>query len=140
MQVAAIAFTWLVVIFVAAPPLSAQEPLAAARDLYASADYEKALRLLDSLPRDRYAHAERQTIEFYRALCLLAVERRENVAGHEHEQCLVVGRVALAVHVALHDDGAANDLALEHRHAEPVRAVGADRAQRSRHLCAQLFG
>jgi hypothetical protein len=78
MQVAAIAFTWLVVVFLAAPPLSAQEPLVAARDLYASADYEAALRLLDGLNRDRYAPAERQTIEFYRALCLLAVERRED--------------------------------------------------------------
>ena len=78
MQVAAIAFTWLLVVLFAAPPLSAQEPLVAARDLYATADYEGALRLLDSLPRDRYAPADRQTIEFYRALCLLAVGRKDD--------------------------------------------------------------
>jgi hypothetical protein len=78
MQVAAIAFTWLVVVLLSATPLSAQEPLVAARDLYASADYEGALRLLEGLNRERYAAADRQTIEFYRALCLLAVERRED--------------------------------------------------------------
>jgi TonB family protein len=60
-----------------APPLHAQDPLAAARDLYASAQYDEALGILDRLsegaPRE-----QRQSIDLYRSLCLLAVGRRDD--------------------------------------------------------------
>jgi TonB family protein len=48
--------------------------LAAARDLYASAAYEDALAVLNTLPPDRPAD-EARAIEQYRALCLLALGR-----------------------------------------------------------------
>jgi hypothetical protein len=58
-------------------PLAAQDSLAAARDLYASAQYEEALRILDGIavaetPRDA------QTVDLYRTLCFLAVGRPED--------------------------------------------------------------
>jgi TonB family protein len=60
-----------------APPLHAQDPLTAARDLYASAQYDEALGILDRLsegaPRE-----QRQSIDLYRSLCLLAVGRRDD--------------------------------------------------------------
>jgi TonB family protein len=50
-------------------------PLAAARDLYASARYDEALAVLNGLqPGDR-AGADRKSIEQYRSLCLLALGR-----------------------------------------------------------------
>lgn len=58
---------------VGTPP---QEPLAAARQLYASAEYEEALRLLDGLAAGTASREERQAVELYRALCLLALGRR----------------------------------------------------------------
>lgn len=66
----------LVMILVTAPRLQTQEPLAAARQLYASAEYEDALRLLDGLAIGTYSREDRQAVELYRALCLLAVGRR----------------------------------------------------------------
>lgn len=65
----------VVIMLVAAPRLHAQEPLAAARQLYAAAEYEEALRLLDGLP-PAASREERQVAELYRALCLLALGRR----------------------------------------------------------------
>jgi hypothetical protein len=63
-----------------AVPVSAQlrdgreNPLTAARDLYASARYDEALAVLNGLPNDN-AIADRKSVEQYRSLCLLALGR-----------------------------------------------------------------
>jgi TonB family protein len=51
-----------------------EESFVAARELYASAAYEDALKILDSLPANRTA-ADIKAIEQYRALCLMALGR-----------------------------------------------------------------
>jgi tetratricopeptide (TPR) repeat protein len=56
-------------------PTHAADSLAAARDLYAAADYEDALALLNQLQPGDHAPDERRTIEQYRAYCLLALGR-----------------------------------------------------------------
>jgi TonB family protein len=61
-------------LLVAQPPAQAQSPLTAARDLYAAAAYEDALRILDTLPPD-VAPDNREAAALYRALCLFAVGR-----------------------------------------------------------------
>jgi hypothetical protein len=66
----------LLVFLLAADGLQAQEPLASARALYASAEYEQALEVLSRLSNDGSSHPDRQQIELYRTLCLLAVGRR----------------------------------------------------------------
>ena len=51
-------------------------PLAAARELYASARYDEALAVLNGLrPNEPEAVADRKSIEQYRSLCLLALGR-----------------------------------------------------------------
>jgi hypothetical protein len=60
-----------------AVPVSAQDSLNAARDLYAGAAYEDALDVLNRLrARDR-SESDSRTIEQYRAFCLLALGRGE---------------------------------------------------------------
>jgi hypothetical protein len=76
MAIARIAVTCLVVLLVSAARLHAQDTLAAARDLYASAEYDSALKLLDRL--SGASREEQQSIELYRALCLLAVGRTQD--------------------------------------------------------------
>ena len=67
-------------ILAAAAPIVAQErdtrdnPLAAARDLYASARYDEALAVLNGM-RPEDTAPERKSIEQYRSLCLLALGR-----------------------------------------------------------------
>ena len=66
-----------------APPIEAQESLAAAtfataRNLYATAEYDRALAMLDGLLTAARARDERRSIELYRTLCLLAVGRTED--------------------------------------------------------------
>jgi hypothetical protein len=58
-------------------PTSGKDPLAAARDLYASARYDEALAVLNDLrPSDpANAGSDRRSIEQYRSLCLLALGR-----------------------------------------------------------------
>jgi len=51
-----------------------ENPLTAARDLYASARYDEALAVLNGLPSDGVA-SDRKSIEQYRSLCLLALGR-----------------------------------------------------------------
>src|SRR6266550_6238174 len=61
-----------------AAPVSAQDSLASARDLYASAAYEDALAVLNRLhSSDQHASGanDGRTIEQYRAFCLLALGR-----------------------------------------------------------------
>jgi hypothetical protein len=58
-----------------APELHAQT-ITAARDLYASAEYNEALTMLDTLSARENSQDDRRTIQLYRTLCLLAVGRR----------------------------------------------------------------
>jgi TonB family protein len=60
------------------PLVHAQDPLAAARDLYASAQYDEALGVLDRLSDGSLPNEARQSIDLYRSLCLLAVGRRDD--------------------------------------------------------------
>lgn len=55
--------------------LHAVGSLAAARDLYASAAYDDALTMLDGLTSATKALDERQSIDLYRTLCLVALGR-----------------------------------------------------------------
>jgi len=59
-----------------AAPVRAQDPLVAARDLYAAARYDEALAMLNGLrPQETANSANLRSIEQYRALCLLALGR-----------------------------------------------------------------
>jgi hypothetical protein len=55
--------------------MRAVDSLTAARDLYAAAEYEDALALLDRLQPGNHDADERRSIEQYRAYCLLALGR-----------------------------------------------------------------
>jgi TonB family protein len=69
-----IAFLIAVAVVVTAQTSAAQDPLAAARDLYAAAAYEDALVTLDRLAANDAA-PDRFAINQYRAFCLLALGR-----------------------------------------------------------------
>lgn len=56
-------------------PMRAADSLTAARDLYAAAEYEDALALLNKLQPGEHEPDERRAIEQYRAYCLLALGR-----------------------------------------------------------------
>jgi hypothetical protein len=64
---------WTLAIILAASPGSAQESLADARQLYASADYRGALTMLNTLLSASPSPQERQSLELYRTLCLVAI-------------------------------------------------------------------
>jgi TonB family protein len=66
----------LLILLASAPRVQAQAPLETARALYAAADYEKALALLDGLQGHPADTAARDEMDLYRALCLLAVGRQ----------------------------------------------------------------
>jgi hypothetical protein len=57
----------------AATPSAAQDTLANARQLYASADYRTALTMLNTLLAASPSPQERQAIELYRTFCLVAI-------------------------------------------------------------------
>lgn len=61
----------------AAPAAAQQSPLAAARELYASARYDEALLMLNGLRPRENGPGELKTIEQYRSLCLLALGRTD---------------------------------------------------------------
>jgi TonB family protein len=61
-----------------AAQLYAQETLDSARELYASAQYDEALRVLDRLSGAVRSEDDRQSVDLYRSLCLLAVGRRDD--------------------------------------------------------------
>jgi TonB family protein len=67
----------LITLLLMAESLYAQDSLDSARDLYASARYDEALTLLDRLSTDGSPSEQRQSIDLYRTLCLLAVGRRD---------------------------------------------------------------
>src|SRR5687767_13963030 len=73
-----IALAFLFVLLLFAERLHAQDPLASARELYASAEYDEALKLLDRLSNEVATPDACQSIEVYRMLCLLAVGRRDD--------------------------------------------------------------
>src|SRR5690349_9078600 len=77
MRVLRVVLTCLVLLLAAAVRVYAQAPLDVARDLYATADYEKALVLLDDLTV-KESGPKRQEAELYRALCFLALGKRED--------------------------------------------------------------
>jgi TonB family protein len=62
-------------VLVGGSTLHAQDALAEARQLYASAEYENALALLEQLSAADGSHGDRQAVELYRTLCLLAIGR-----------------------------------------------------------------
>jgi hypothetical protein len=72
----------LVIVLLMAGPVAAQtdpNPLAAARDLYASARYDEALAVLNAM---RPAEStDRKSVEQYRSLCLLALGRGTEAEG-----------------------------------------------------------
>jgi hypothetical protein len=59
-----------------APRAHAQDSLEAARQLYASAEYDSALTMLNGLMVSTTTREDRRTIALYRTLCLLATNRR----------------------------------------------------------------
>jgi hypothetical protein len=77
MQVVRIAVACLVILLLTAERLHAQDALASARELYASAEYDEALKMLDRLSAGAPSNNERQSIELYRTLCLFAIGRRD---------------------------------------------------------------
>jgi TonB family protein len=73
-----IALASLAGVLLLAEPLHAQDSLAAARELYASAQYDEALEVLEKLSTAASSNGERQSIDLYRTLCLFAVGRRDD--------------------------------------------------------------
>jgi hypothetical protein len=61
----------------AAMPAAAQESLANARQLYASADYKSALTMLNALLATSPSPQDRQSIELYRTFCLVAMNNTD---------------------------------------------------------------
>lgn len=61
--------------------LYGQNTLVAARELYASAQYDDALKVLEGLSTATTVGDARQSIDLYRALCLLALGRRDEADG-----------------------------------------------------------
>jgi TonB family protein len=70
----------IVVALATSTPLGAQEPFAEARQMYASAEYEDALTLLDGLTAGDHSLEQGQELALYRALCLVALERTADAA------------------------------------------------------------
>src|SRR6185503_21325310 len=68
-----IAMLTLAMILAAVTPSAAQETLANARQLYASADYKSALTMLNTLLATSPSPQDRQSIELYRTFCLVAI-------------------------------------------------------------------
>lgn len=73
-----IAFASILILLLTAEHLFAQDSLATARELYTSAQYDEALKVLDRLSPGAPSTDERQSIDLYRTLCLLAVGRRDD--------------------------------------------------------------
>jgi hypothetical protein len=63
----------LAIVLAASAQSAAQESLANARELYASADYKSALTMLNTLLAASPSPQDRQSIELYRTFCLVAM-------------------------------------------------------------------
>ena len=61
--------------------VQAQGSLDAAKELYASAEYESALSMLNGLTGSARSGEEHQTIELYRVLCLVATGKEADAKG-----------------------------------------------------------
>jgi hypothetical protein len=61
--------------------VQAQASLDTARELYASAEYDRALAMLDGLRAGERPREEQQTIELYRVLCLVATGKESDAKG-----------------------------------------------------------
>lgn len=61
--------------------VEAQGSLDAARNLYAAAEYDRALSMLDSLKGTERPREEQQAIELYRVLCLVATGKELDAKG-----------------------------------------------------------
>jgi len=72
MRVHTTAAAFLILLAIGVPRAQAQASLDAARELYASAEYDSALTMLDGLRSDERPFDEQRTIELYRVLCLVA--------------------------------------------------------------------
>lgn len=68
----------LLLILLLAPEALAQDPMTKARELYAAAEYEDALTMLEGLAAGKHGASDRQTVEVYRTLCLIAVGRQDD--------------------------------------------------------------
>jgi TonB family protein len=66
---------WAIVVLASAAYAQPANPLAAARDLYASARYDEALALLNGMRPADGLGPDRKSVEQYRSLCLLALGR-----------------------------------------------------------------
>ena len=71
-----IAVWTLSAILLLTPRVDAQDSLEAARQLYASAEYDTALTMLNGLMVSSTTREDRRAIALYRTLCLLATNRR----------------------------------------------------------------
>ena len=78
MYSARVALVAIISLLLLADSLYAQDSLSAARNLYASAQYDEALRVLERLSSETPANDDRQSIDLYRTLCLLAVGRPDD--------------------------------------------------------------
>jgi TonB family protein len=81
MRAHVIAITCALLVFVAVPRVCGQESLDAARELYASAEYDTALAMLDGLLSSGRVGEERHSVEMYRVLCLVAMRRDVEARG-----------------------------------------------------------
>lgn len=80
----ALAHLLILTLFASSARASDQNPLDAARELYASARYDEALAMLNGLrPAENIGAVDRRSIEQYRSLCLLALGR-----GSEAEEAI----------------------------------------------------
>ena len=77
LRTALAAYVVVAVLLVTPSEVEAQQTLAAARDLYASAAYSDALAMLNNLSAREPARDDRQLIELYRTLCLVALGRKD---------------------------------------------------------------
>lgn len=67
----------LLLLLLIAPEARAQDPIAKARELYAAAEYDDALTMLEGLAAGKHGAVDRQSVELYRMLCLIAVGRSD---------------------------------------------------------------
>jgi hypothetical protein len=75
--------SFVLALAVSTTAVAAQETLSSARDLYASADYERALAALNRIRSNGVNADDVPAVEQYRALCLLALGR-----SHEAEDAI----------------------------------------------------
>jgi TonB family protein len=68
-------------LLLAAVNVQAQASLDTAKQLYATAEYESALAMLDGLRAGERPREEQQTIELYRVLCLVATGKESDAKG-----------------------------------------------------------